>query len=622
MYSFFVKNISYCKLFGNIIVCFVIYMEPSFFARAPAQTGLKKVRRPIARVAGTTKSGVVAARYVSAKVWAHALEQLSKPGANLRDVARNHNVDHVTLWRRFKGNLSKETVYGPAPVLTAEVETHIATALQFLCVAGMAMTMVLFIALLKRIAAAFGINTKVSRGLVDGFFHRHPELHKKRGEILEESRAVYFSQERVEDYFARLKTVVDGVHPSKIWNMDECGIEVENLKDRGKVITWMGMKGRLPRHPDRSHITVVACANAEGKMTMPLLIYKGKKIPVKVTSAYPEAHYAASDSGFINSGIYVEWVKIFIKESGGNCVLIADQHISRFDPEAINLMLEANVKLLLMPPHCTHHLQPADVSFFGAFKGALIAAMAVAGALSTHFTISGSIKTALAAATVYRTDAHGYTNNNWTSGFRKCGIFPYNPAAIDPIEYVPAATRAAARETEAEGLPPLPPEDPAVVQERIDTQARVEELLLDPAKMLERFGAHGKTVAAARERKAVILTGHEAIAAMLVKMEKAEAEETAKKARLAGRVAAREQKAAMKAQKAATRDAKKAEKGEKVNQGIPRAGPKRKRREAYIDSGTETDEEDMSPAAKAAAQDDLDEEVATDDDFVLDDEER
>jgi len=83
----------------------------------------------------------------------------------------------------------------------------------------------------------------------------------------------------------------------------------------------------------------------------------------------------------------------------------------------------------------------------------------------------------------------------------------------------------------------------------------------------------------------VILTGHEVIAAMLVKMEKTEAEEAAKKARLVDRVSACERKAAMKAHKA-------------------RAGPKRKRQEAYADSGTETDEEDMSPAAKAATQND------------------
>jgi hypothetical protein len=83
----------------------------------------------------------------------------------------------------------------------------------------MAMTIVLFVALLKRIAAAFVINTKLSCGLVDGFFHRHPELHKKRVEILEDSRAIFDSQERVDDYFARLKAVVDGVIPAKsgIW---------------------------------------------------------------------------------------------------------------------------------------------------------------------------------------------------------------------------------------------------------------------------------------------------------------------------------------------------------------------------------------------------------------------
>jgi len=46
------------------------------------------------------------------------------------------------------------------------------------------------------------------------------------------------------------------------------------------------------------------------------------------------------------------------------------------------------------------------------------------------------------------------------SGFRKCGIFPFNPDAIDPIKYAPAEARKVIREM---ADLPEPPEDPAVV---------------------------------------------------------------------------------------------------------------------------------------------------------------
>jgi hypothetical protein len=152
-----------------------------------------------------------------------------------------------------------------------------------------------------------------------------------------------------------------------------------------------------------------------------------------------------------------------------------------------------------MPPHCTHHLQPADVSLVGAFNGSLIAAMAVAGALSMQFKISSSIKTAVAAATVYPTDAHGYTNYNWTSEFRKCGIFPYNPVAIDPLEYVPAASRVAARGERRGGTLTAASRRPCGGAKAGRHVGPSRGTLARPGEDAEAVRAHGKTVAAAQE---------------------------------------------------------------------------------------------------------------------------
>jgi len=192
---------------------------------------------------------------------------------------------------------------------------------------------------------------------------------------------------------------------------------------------------------------------------------------------FPEAGCIATDSGFINNDVYVEWVKMFIEETGGNCILIADQHISRFDLRAILLLVKANVKMILMPPHCTHELQPADVSFFGAFKGTLAA----------------------------------------------------------------AATRQALRETAAEGKPP---EDPAVAAAWADYATQIQQIMLDPAKMMERFGEHGRALDASRERKAVIVTGHELIASLVIKADKKKAETDEKKARADARATKKAEKMA------------------------------------------------------------------------------
>jgi len=87
-----------------------------------------------------------------------------------------------------------------------------------------------------------------------------------------------------------------------------------------------------------------------------------------------------------------------------------------------------------IPPHCTHRLQPLDVSYFKAlntfYDQALTSQMkATPGKPITDFQVAGLLGKAYGKAS---------SVENAISGFRKTGIFPYNPKVFEEWEYAPS----------------------------------------------------------------------------------------------------------------------------------------------------------------------------------------
>jgi len=138
-----------------------------------------------------------------------------------------------------------------------------------------------------------------------------------------------------------------------------------------QVVAKTGQKNvNIIYQGDHKHVTFVGCVSATGAHITPMLIYKGKNKNAKNMAGYPEAIQAMNvESGFIDNHIWLEWVQLFIKETGGNCVLITDHHSTRAYLPSIMALREANVKLVVLQPHTTHVCQPCDVSVFRSFKG-------------------------------------------------------------------------------------------------------------------------------------------------------------------------------------------------------------------------------------------------------------
>jgi DNA-directed RNA polymerase subunit RPC12/RpoP len=250
----------------------------------------------------------------------------------------------------------------------------------------------------------------------------------------------------VERYFVDLHKLLteNKLHnkPSHIFNMDETGIQLEHAPT--SVLARKGMKavpGRVSN--SRENITVVACVSADGKTLPPLVIAKGKtnrSLAQFQRQDAPEGSiFTYSEKAWMNDSIGSEWFsKVFLKQCGDTrpVLLILDGHHSH---EALNVLeaaIKHDVEILCLPPHTTHYLQPLDRTVFGPLMKAYNRACTEYMASDPRHVVSKAswswlFKEAWNSAV---------TKENIVSGFKACGIFPYNPATIPKKAYQPSTS--------------------------------------------------------------------------------------------------------------------------------------------------------------------------------------
>ncbi|CAF5186211.1 unnamed protein product [Rotaria magnacalcarata] len=84
------------------------------------------------------------------------------------------------------------------------------------------------------------------------------------------------------------------------------------------------------------------------------------------------SRYAVTKKGWIDSCSFEYWLKeMFIPATAHlnrPVLLIMDGHNAHVNLNIINLMKQHNIVCLILPPHCTHSLQPIDVVLFNNVK--------------------------------------------------------------------------------------------------------------------------------------------------------------------------------------------------------------------------------------------------------------
>ena len=143
-----------------------------------------------------------------------------------------------------------------------------------------------------------------------------------------------------------------------------------------------------------------------------------------------QIHCLNAVSGWSNSELYLKWLNFFVDNIPPTrpILLIQDGHSSHMSIEAIEYSKVNGIFILCLPSHTSHILQPLVIEVFKSFK--------------SYFSKAGARYMADHPGRVITTDKlvslvadacrpHALTQLNIMSGFRKSGLFPFNPSVVD-----------------------------------------------------------------------------------------------------------------------------------------------------------------------------------------------
>ncbi|XP_072548597.1 abhydrolase domain containing 10, depalmitoylase a isoform X1 [Salminus brasiliensis] len=372
-----------------------------------------------------------------------ALEEVSA-GMAVRRAARLFGVPRNTLGDRVSGRVTHGSCTGRKMLLSPEDEEALVQYCIYCAQHGFPLTRVRLLAYANAVRRKRNPDEAVPE-LGKKWWHcfrkRHARvLSMRTPDTINRGRAAYAKKGTVDKYFDLLESTLEKYglkdQPSQIYNCDETGFQLDGT--RFKVLSPRGSKHVYQQAPGtRDHVSVLVCFNAAGEDVPPFIIF-AKWFPggPYTQGGPPKALYGKSPAGYIDRDLFQRWFRHFIchAEKKRPLLLIFDGHKSHLTPEVTEAAKKEGVVLLCLPPHCSHVLQPLDVGFFGPLKGEFAK---VAGNLS-HFKHSYVLN----KPEFSRVFNHPYQQLKdqaiVVNGFRKCGIFPLNPQAVDSSRLMPS----------------------------------------------------------------------------------------------------------------------------------------------------------------------------------------
>ncbi|KAB0804493.1 hypothetical protein PPYR_01463 [Photinus pyralis] len=275
---------------------------------------------------------------------------------------------------------------------------------------------------------------------LNAFLRRNPDISVRKSEGVSIARSQAMNRQEVEAYFELLRTTLEEHNlfdkPGHIYNMDESGLQLNSRP--GHVLAAKGSKAvSTVTSTERGEtITVIGCCNAEGTVLPPACIMKGKNKKPEFTDnmAPGSILYMSQKSAYINSTIFLEWLRdhFLPRKPAGKVLLILDGHGSHSTSiEMLNFCDSNDIILLCLPSHTTHYLQPLDRAVFKSLKGNFYNACRLW--LKNH--PGRRITRQQFGQLLQESWGKSASNENAVSGFRACGIFPFNPQAIPDFAF-------------------------------------------------------------------------------------------------------------------------------------------------------------------------------------------
>ena len=164
-----------------------------------------------------------------------------------------------------------------------------------------------------------------------------------------------------------------------------------------------------------------------------MLIFKCKRMADTLKVDAPTGTvFACTDSGWIDSDVFMQWMKHFIQSVNSSKenkhLLLLDGHTSHSkNLDTIKLARENGVFLLSFPPHTAHRMQPLDVNFFKSLKNWYNIGVETYLRASNGKTVNAYLVSNLVVKAFIKVA----TMESAVNGFRKAGLWPPNRHVFD-----------------------------------------------------------------------------------------------------------------------------------------------------------------------------------------------
>lgn len=378
-----------------------------------------------------------------------AIDAIKSGRISQRKAASVYSIPQATLSDHMRGRVKDGASAGRKPVIPIEVEKQIVNKCAQAAEMGLGMNKTQVIEKVGHLTKNMNLhnmfrNNKPGKDWWYGFKGRNPSVTLRSPEKLTSIRAKGLNSVKVGEYFIALKKEIDRLElsdkPECIWNMDEKGISLEHSPNKVVAVkSSRTIPGRVSNTRERN--TILGSINARGNCMPPLIIVMGKTR--KAVMSYNTgdgpigARWTYQEKAWTEDVLGVEWFSnIFLKECGDHRpqLLIMDGHHSH---EVLGLIEKAranNITLLTLPPHTTHYHCPLDRTVFGPLN------KSYDRLCSEYCQNPGNLVNKMSWPGLFRKAFEvAFKPENIISGFRSCGIFPWNPLSVPAVAFAPSS---------------------------------------------------------------------------------------------------------------------------------------------------------------------------------------